>query len=91
MSVDFHKRLLLIYNIHLNKDIQIEKQTWENPKGVQELIQFNLISKTYKAQISINIFKCTIGKKKTNKQEKTIIPLIIKIMNNYDNKNDKIR
>ena len=30
-------------------------------------------------------------KKNLNKQEKTIIPLIIKIMNNYDNKNDKIR
>ena len=41
MSVDFHRRLLFIHKIHLNKDIQIgqiEKQTWENPKGVQELI-----------------------------------------------------
>ena len=28
---------------------------------------------------------------KTNKQTKTIILLITKIMNNYDNKNDKIR
>ena len=40
----------------------------------------------------MNIFKCAIGKKKQKqKQNKTIILLIIKIMNNYDNKNDKIR
>ena len=31
------------------------------------------------------------GKKQKQKQNKTIILLIIKIMNNYDNKNDKIR
>ena len=31
------------------------------------------------------------GKKQKQKQNKTIILLIIKIMNNYDSKNDKIR
>ena len=36
------------------------------------------------------MFKSAIGKNKT-KQNKTIILLIIKTMNNYDNKNDKIR
>ena len=30
-------------------------------------------------------------REKNAKQNKTIILLIIKIMNNYDNKNDKIR
>ena len=30
-------------------------------------------------------------KKQKQKQNKTIILLIIKIMNNYDNKNDKIK
>ena len=40
----------------------------------------------------INIFKCANGKgKKKQYKTKTIILLIIKIMNNYDNKNDKIR
>ena len=44
----------------------------------------------------INIFKCAIRKKtKQNKNKtttkKTILLLIIKIMNNYDNKNDQIR
>ena len=39
----------------------------------------------------MNIFKCAIGKKKTKNKQKTILLLIIKIMNNYDNKNDKIR
>ena len=57
----------------------------------------NLISKTYKAKYLYRYIQLRHkGKQQTNKQTKqnkykTIILLIIKIMNNYDNKNDKIK